>query len=82
VVIVSVVVVSGTFVVCDDVDVAVELEVGGDGDDGDVGVGDGVGGDGDDGGVGFGVEGETVGSSVRFLCQDLNINTGGCGLKL
>jgi len=80
VVIVSVVVVSGEFVVCDDVDVGVELEVGGDGDDGGVVVGDGVGGDGDDGGVG--VEGETVGSSVRFLCQDLNINTGGCGIKL
>ena len=78
-VIVSVVVVSGKFVVCDDVDVGVGLEDGGDGDDGAVGVVFGVG---DDGGDGVGVEGETVGSSVRFLCQDLNISTGGCSLKL
>jgi len=88
----SVIVVLGKFVVGSVVGDDVGFGVGGDGDDGDVGSGDGVGfgvgGDGDDGGVGggdgvgFSVDGGSVGFSVGFLCQGLNINTGGCSHEL
>jgi len=81
----SVVVVMGKFVVGSIVGGSVPFVVGGDWDDGDVGVG--VVDDGDDGGVGVGVggrdgvgfevDGGSVGFSVGFWCQGLNINTGG-----